>query len=669
MKKMRLAVISALAAIIVLAVGFFFLWYRVDAKSTEMVEALIENQMTDAVESRAAIIDDYVKSVEEYMIAFSKAEEVRDVLRSNGGEEETRIGQKYTEDFAAVKGVFEGLYIASTETYLYTHNNIDAVGITTRPGDQLAPFQKDVMSEEKITNYGIMKSRGASGQMCISMYYPIFENGNCIGYVGGAVYAQNLMDSLENIQVEGLPDSEYVFLNADSGVYLYNKDFELLDTVTEDAGYLQIIEDIKSNPSVSTGSIRYTDGNNVEQVVVYKYMPERGWIFALKDTKDNIFEALTELRRTVAAMAFGIAILVIIIIVIVMQMIGKALGKISDSITMLGDMNLDADKNLESLNSKTLEVELIKESLEKTCDNLRTYINEVDTQLATMAAGDFTRKSKVDFAGDFVNLKLSMDDIQKSLRESFGEMGTVTSELVSGSQAVADSASRLADAANRSNILVANIDENIVEINDKVNSSTELAQNAKSESVDASNIVSECSEKMAELSNALDKIDKATAEIAGISTKLEKIAKQTNILALNAVVEAGAAGAAGKGFSVVANEIRILAEESGQASIDSYNIINEVMDAVKEGLRLGEETASQLDAVVNQTQIISESVSQIADESNSQKEKLLVISRRLGEMSQIVEVTAGMSEQCASASTELDGQTNVLRENVARYKV
>lgn len=660
---------SALVSVAVLTIGFLLLWYRIDAKSTQMVDGLIENQMIDAVESRAEIINNYVSSVEEYMIAFSKADEVRDVLISKGGAKETERAQQYTVDYANVKGVFEGLYIASTETYLYTHNNEAAIGVTTRPGDQLAPFQKDVMSEEKVTNYGIMKSRGAGGQMCISMYYPRFENGECIGYVGAAVYAQDLMDSLENLKVEGLPDSEYIFLNAETGEYLYNKDPELLSTVTEDKGYLEMLDRIKADPNASTGTVKYTDSNGIEQVVVYKYIADRGWVFALKDTKANVFAPLNGMRRTTALLSITVALVVMACIIVVMQMIGSALKRISSAISKLGEMELDADKTLTDYKSMTKEVEVIREALIKTCGNLRTYINEVGICLATMAKGDFTGNSKIEFAGDFVDLKKSMDEIQCALRTSFSEMSTVTGELVSGSQAVADSASQLAEAANRSNILVAEIDEHVLEINDKVNSSTEHAENARRESNDAALIVKECSDKMNELSKALARIDDATVQIASISTKLEKIAKQTNILALNAVVEAGAAGSAGRGFSVVANEIRILAEESGQASIDSYNIINDAIAAVKEGLKLGEETAMQLENVVNQTGIISDSVSVIADESNAQRSRLLGISRRLNEISQVVEVTAGMSEQCASASTELDGQTSVLRENVARYKV
>ena len=82
--------------------------------------------------------------------------------------------QRYTEDFAAVKGIFEGLYIATPETYVLTHTSQDAVGMTTRSGDSLQSFRDTILAQRELTNLGIMRSPG-TGSMILSMYRPIFE--------------------------------------------------------------------------------------------------------------------------------------------------------------------------------------------------------------------------------------------------------------------------------------------------------------------------------------------------------------------------------------------------------------------------------------------------------------------------------------------------------------
>ena len=94
------------------------------------------------------------------MTAFALGGEVRALLLDPDDPELLAQAQKYTEDFAAVKGVFEGLYIATPATYVLTHTSQDAIGITTRTGDSLDTFQKTILAQPGLTNLGIMKSPG-----------------------------------------------------------------------------------------------------------------------------------------------------------------------------------------------------------------------------------------------------------------------------------------------------------------------------------------------------------------------------------------------------------------------------------------------------------------------------------------------------------------------------
>ena len=167
--------IGIITTVITLA-GMLLLWRTVSDRVSEIVKNDITNQMTDAVESRAAIINDYVASAEEYMTAFALGKEVHDLLMDPEGQELLASVRKYTEDFAAVKGIFEGLYIATPETYVLTHTSQQAIGITTRSGESLELFRNTILAQEQLTNSGIMKSPG-TGSMILSMYYPIFEEG------------------------------------------------------------------------------------------------------------------------------------------------------------------------------------------------------------------------------------------------------------------------------------------------------------------------------------------------------------------------------------------------------------------------------------------------------------------------------------------------------------
>ena len=112
----KLAVrIGVITTVITLA-GMTLLWLAVSTNTASMVKNNIANQMTDAVKSRAAIIDEYVLSAEEYMTAFALGREVRDLLLNPEDPALLTQAQKYTEDFASIKGIFDGLYIATPAT-------------------------------------------------------------------------------------------------------------------------------------------------------------------------------------------------------------------------------------------------------------------------------------------------------------------------------------------------------------------------------------------------------------------------------------------------------------------------------------------------------------------------------------------------------------------------
>ena len=101
--------------LLVMIVGFLGLWMAVDNKSSDLVGDLIEGQMKDAVQSRAYIIDNYVRSAEEYLVAFAKSDEVRDLLKDPQSKELTKRAQEYTVEFAKVEMTVSDVLIVLLE--------------------------------------------------------------------------------------------------------------------------------------------------------------------------------------------------------------------------------------------------------------------------------------------------------------------------------------------------------------------------------------------------------------------------------------------------------------------------------------------------------------------------------------------------------------------------
>lgn len=131
--------------------------------------------------------------------------------------------------------------------------------------------------------------------------------------MGAGVYADQLMDVLLGLDMKGLPDSEYVFLNAETGVYLYHEDDSLLNTVAEDSGYQEIIRRVKADGNTRAGTYSYQDQKGVDQLVVYKYLKDRNWVFMIRDSESEVYAAVKKVRILVGMLCAAVAAAIILI--------------------------------------------------------------------------------------------------------------------------------------------------------------------------------------------------------------------------------------------------------------------------------------------------------------------------------------------------------------------
>lgn len=253
---------------------------------------------------------------------------------------------------------FEGLYIITPSTHVLTHTSQEATGITTRTGDSLAEFQKTILAQPGLTNLGIMKSPG-TGSMILSMYCPIFDGQECIGYAGAGVYASRLMDVLPGLNIEGLPNSQYVFLNVDTGTYLYHQDESMLNTQTTDPGYLEILQRIRQNGSTQADACSYMDEQGKEQLVVYKYLKDRNWVFMVRDNAPEVYGEVLAVRITVGVLCALVAVMIILFTLMILHREGRELMVMEHAIHRLGSLELSADKELEPFYDRTDEIGMI----------------------------------------------------------------------------------------------------------------------------------------------------------------------------------------------------------------------------------------------------------------------------------------------------------------------
>ncbi len=670
LSNQKLATRIGIITTIITFMGMLLLWFVVSGRVASMVKNNITNQMIDAVESRAAIINDYVTSAEEYMTAFALSSEVRDLLMNPEDPALLQEGQQYTEDFAKVKDVFEGLYIGTPSTYVLTHTSPDAIGITTRTGESLDTFQDTILAKPELANLGIMKSPG-TGSMILSMYYPLFDSQECIGYVGAGVYASRLTDSLLNLDMEGLPNSEYIFLDAE-GTYLYHQDEELLNTETTDSGYLEILRQIKENGSTEAGTYSYKDENDVEQLVVYKYLKDRNWVFMVRDNAAEVYEKVTTVRITVGILCAVVAVAVVLITLLILYREGKELMVMEHAIGRLGKLELSADRDLEAFLGRTDEIGMIALTIHHVCDCLRKTIEDIGRILGEMADGNIAvdvAKNEDYYIGDFKVLSESLKSIRTHLTDVMRDITQIASQVNGGANQVSAGAQALSQGTMQQKESINGLVSNITDITSQIQNSTVRCSNA-SDLVDrAAGYASEADEKMAQLVTATQNIDRSSAQIGTIIKTIEDIAFQTNILALNAAVEAARAGTAGKGFSVVADEVRSLAGKSAEAVKNTSTLIGRSIQDVKTGTDSKNLALSAMQVINDCIQSIKTLMDEIAAASVQQSEMITSVENRIREVSRVIQANSSSAEESAIISNELSEQAKTLNKLIGQFRI
>jgi methyl-accepting chemotaxis protein len=295
------------------------------------------------------------------------------------------------------------------------------------------------------------------------------------------------------------------------------------------------------------------------------------------------------------------------------------------------------------------------------------YIAEMSEALNTMASGDMRIKLKQAYDGEFAALKTGMETLTDHLRTTLASIEASAEQVNSASDQVSNAATQLAQGASEQAHAIETLEQSMERISEQSAANLEHARSATVQVEESEDLLDRGNKDMTAMLQSMADITKSSEEISKIISVIDNIAFQTNILALNASVEAARAGEAGKGFSVVADEVRNLANKSAEAAANTGALIEQSIEAVNKGQRIAEKTADAMRRVGSKSKDTQNIVEMITEATENQNRALTNVTQVVQQISGVVQVNAATSEETSAASEELNAQAHVLADEVKKF--
>ncbi len=475
-------------------------------------------------------------------------------------------------------------------------------------------------------------------------------------------YIQNMNSMLEEL------NNEITALEENLVVKESQELLEQINIHLKDGGEYrqQIVELIKAGKTNEANKIYYNNyshiATNLREMAdeIGKHADELG-VSYYNDGRS------AEKAAYITLIGFFIAALVVIIVLVIyiVKSITKPVYEIERATKQLAEGDLNAIVTYESKD----ELGSLADSVRKLISNLSGYILNISEVLKNMADGDMTVMVDMEYKKDFAPIKSSMENILNSMNNTLLQISQSSQQVASGSSQVAAASQVLSQGATEQAGSIEELVATITEITDQVNRNAANAQQANSMVSETSVEIENGNRQMVQLVEAMNNITKTSNQIRNIIKTIDDIAFQTNILSLNAAVEAARAGNAGKGFAVVAEEVRSLAAKSADAAKDTTQLIENALLAVENGTAVVAQTEQSLGTIEKKAELVARFVNEIADASNSQAASLSQTSSGIEQISSVVQDNSATAEESAASSEELSGLAESLRKLIEQFKL
>jgi methyl-accepting chemotaxis protein len=350
------------------------------------------------------------------------------------------------------------------------------------------------------------------------------------------------------------------------------------------------------------------------------------------------------------------------------RLLNAIVKPIDESLTVLHDMS-EGRLDARAKGEYSGDFAKMKESMNKMAEDVAGYIVEMKDILINIGSNNLNQMITRDYVGQFSEVKNAINTILAVLNDVMRQFNKSANSVANGSVSLAEFSQRLSEGSAEQREVVHRLAGHIASVNEKATKNEEDAQEANEISTQSRDNAEKGNKEMAQMLSAMESIKESSANISKVVKVISDIAFQTNLLAINASVEAAHAGQHGRGFAVVAEQVRTLAVRSQTAARETAQLVGKSIELVNTGSELAERTETALNAIFENISDVSSIIGNIASSSKEQTRAISEISAGLDKIEESVKGVAKDSERCAALSQTLANEATEFKSMIDQFEL